>query len=100
MDLSVSRQYQVARSSAFSVNSPGPAWLNLMAGITLSAVRFIGIRVNAGSLIARITTTAGALQLVPLSDLWILHNPLAGTEITTLEVQGTANIEMLIAGDS
>jgi len=66
---------------------------------TLTKVRLFGVRISGGSLKIKMTSAGGTLQSVMCSDLFLLHSPNTGDEITAINLVGTANIEYLIAGD-
>ena len=99
ISLATMRTCQVARADSVSFNTPGPGWTSLIAGLTISAVRFLVIRVQSGSLILRVTSAAGGVALLPVSDFLVLSLPIAGTELTAVDAQGTANMELIVAGD-
>jgi hypothetical protein len=82
------------------VNAPSPAFQDLLLGMSFSAIRFVAIKIISGSIVLRITTPGGALQLITVSDEIIISNPNPGSEITALAAQGIANVEMTVAGDS
>lgn len=100
MDISTTQVRPENRQSAFSVNSPSPAFKDLLQGMSISAVRLVAMRVFGGSLVVRWTTAAGVDQLTTVSDLLVISNPNAGSEITALAAQGVANVELIVAGDS
>ena len=92
------RFFGVKRADVVSISSP-VAFVDLLAGLTISAVRLLVLRVQAGSIVLRTSSAAGVDQVVNISDVVYISNPVAGTELTAVSVQGTANIEYLIAGD-
>lgn len=98
--LDASGTYAENRLSAFSVNSPSPAFQDLLAGMSISAVRGLALRVQNGILTVRVTTPAGADQVFTVSDVLVLHCPVKGSELTKLAAQGSANVELLISGDT
>lgn len=84
---------------AIPINSPSPAFFDLMAGSGITSVRWVVIIPRSGSFVLRFTTSAGVDQLVDLSGLWAQRLPVPGTEITALAIQGVGDIEMQLAGD-
>lgn len=67
---------------------------------TITKVRLIVLRVTGGSLKVKLTnSTAGSLQAVMVSNLFMLYAPNAGDEVTAIQLVGTADLEYLIAGD-
>jgi hypothetical protein len=67
---------------------------------SISKVRFLGLRVvNGASLKLLLTSASGTDQAVKVSSLWLWHSPNAGDEITAIKLVGTADIELMIAGD-
>jgi hypothetical protein len=48
----------------------------------------------------KVTTLLAVDQVLPLSDMFLLHNPNEGDQITAIKVVGTADIECVLAGDS
>ena len=81
-----------------NVNSPA-AFVDIFPD-GISVARFVSLRVTAGVLTVRMTTTAGVDQVFDLSDLHVLSNPIAGYGVTALAVQGSADLEYLITGDA
>lgn len=84
---------------AISVNSPTPGFFDLMANLGFTQVTFAKLRVRTGSFVVDVTTSAGANQVFDLSDLWLVNNPIPGTEITGLRIQGVGDLEVTLAGD-
>lgn len=67
---------------------------------SIAKVRFIGMRiVNGASLKMLLTSASGADQAIKLSSFFLWHSPNAGDEITAIKLVGTADIELMIAGD-
>jgi hypothetical protein len=67
---------------------------------TITKVRFIGIRVINGSSIKLVLTSpSGTDQAFKTSSLWLWNSPNAGDEFTAIKLVGTADIELVIAGD-
>ena len=62
--------------------------------------RFVGLRViNGSSIKAKLTSPSGTDQAIQVSSLLLWHSPNSGDEITAIKLVGTADIEILIAGD-
>ena len=62
--------------------------------------RFIALRVvNGASIQLQVTSPAGTLQTFVVSPLLLLTAQNPGGEITAINLVGTADIEVLIAGD-
>ena len=62
--------------------------------------RFLGIRVlNGPSIQLLITSPSGTDQAIKTSSLLLWHSPNSGDELTAIKLVGTADIEILIAGD-
>lgn len=62
--------------------------------------RFLGLRViNGSSIKVLITSPSGTDQAIKVSSLLLWHSPNSGDEITAINLVGTADIELLIAGD-
>ncbi len=97
--IDVSFVYAEHRRDPRTINSPS-AFVDLLAGMSISAVRFIVLRVTGGVATLRLTTPAGDDQLITISDLLILSNPARGSEITALAIQGTVNVEVIVSGDT
>ena len=67
---------------------------------SVAKARFIAMRiVNGASLKVLLTSAAGADQAIKVSSVLIWHSPNAGDEITAIKLVGTADIELMIAGD-
>jgi hypothetical protein len=80
-----------------SINSPA-AFVDMLANTGITALRFISLRVRAGTLDVRASSSAGADQIWRCSDLLVLGNPLTGSEFTAFAVRGVADIEIQLAG--
>lgn len=89
---------QATQSFSRAIASPG-AFVDLLAGTGIVTVKFLQLRVSGGTLEVRFTSPFGADQILPVSDLLVLSNPIAGSGLTALAVQGTASLEAIIAGD-
>lgn len=64
--------------------------------------RFLYVRVvAAGEVRVRLTTPDGVAQVIPVSDLLVLHNPTDGSEFTAVTLAATAatEVEIAAAGD-
>lgn len=66
---------------------------------TITKVRVIVMRVRGGSLVVKLTSAAGTDQAFPVSELFMLSTPSAGSEVTSIKCVGTADLEYVIAGD-
>jgi len=67
---------------------------------TITKVRLIGLRVNSGTVVVKLTSAKGADQAFPCSSLLLLHLPFAGDEVTAIKlVASSADIEIVLAGD-
>jgi hypothetical protein len=67
-----------------------------LGGIT--AVRFLALRVIAGSLLVKVTSAAGTDQAFRVSDLLIIGAPTAGDELTAVKLTGSGDVEFIAAG--
>jgi len=97
--IDLSAVYAEHRREPRTINSPS-TFVDLIAGMTISAVRFVIIRTTGGVATLRLTTPAGEDQLLSISDLFILSNPVSGSEVSALAIKGSVNIEVLISGDT
>jgi hypothetical protein len=72
--------------------------------VTLDSVvkiRFLALRViNGASIKALLTSASGSVQALKTSSLLLWHSPNSGDEITAIKLVGTADIELMIAGDT
>lgn len=67
---------------------------------SITKARFIGCRViNGSSIKALLTSPSGTDQAIKVSSMLLWHSPNSGDEITAIKLVGTADIELLIAGD-
>lgn len=98
INLASSQTKGAADSRARTISSPA-AFVDLLAGTGITTCTMAVIRIRSGYLTIRVTTAAGADQVLDCSELWVHSSPLAGREITALAVQGTADIELILAGD-
>lgn len=79
-----------------SIASPA-AFVDLLAGTGFTSLRFVLLKISGGFLDVRVSTAAAADQIVRVSDVWMVFSRTLGTEITALAVQGTANIDLVLA---
>jgi len=93
----VSRNYGAQDSGAFSVSgttqlSPG----------AVAAIRFLAIRALDGqAMVALVSSSSGgADQGFPFSDLLLLNSPSPGDPIASVKLVGAGRIEYVIAGDT
>jgi len=70
-----------------------------LANFTITKVRMFALKVNAGTIVVKVTSAKGTDQAVPVSKLWLWDAPFAGDEITAIKFVGTADLEFVIAGD-
>lgn len=80
---------------ARDINSPA-AFVDLLAGTGITAVRAYVLKITGGALDVRVSSSSGADQLKRCSDLEIWISRTLGAEITALAVRGTASIEVMI----
>lgn len=100
LNLSVEQTKQLSRQEVRAVNVTAPAFEDLLANTGISFATFVHLRVRSGTLIVRTSDEAGSVdQERALSDLMVYSSPTAGSRLTALAVQGTAEIELLVAGD-
>lgn len=97
--INVDQTRGASKNVSRSISVISPTWLDVLANSGITTVRFVSMRVNGGVVTVRKTTPAGADQVDTVSDLWVWSSPQPGGEITALAIQGTANVEMIIAGD-
>lgn len=98
VSLNETRTYGVSRVMSRSLASPA-AFVDMLAGLGISAVRLMVLRVQSGSLQVRVSSSAGVDQVFNVSSTLYLSNPLTGTELTAVSFQGTADFELVVAGD-
>ncbi len=81
-----------------SIASPG-VFVDLLAGTGIVTVTVFALVVSSGSLDVRLTTAGGTDAIWRVSDMLIWSSPNAGDGATALAVQGTADFELIVAGD-
>jgi hypothetical protein len=89
---------QVVSPGSRALASPA-AFVDLLANSGITNCRLAAIRVSGGVIQIRHSTPSYAAQIIQCSDLWVVSEPTAGSEITALAIQGTAQVEYLLAGD-
>lgn len=80
-----------------SINSPA-AFVDLLTGAGVTNIKMLSVRVRAGTVTLRISSAAGVDQLLSVSDLLVLSNPVDSSAWTALAAQGVADLELMIAG--
>ena len=92
--------YGATKSSALSIVGATLGSPFLLDMDSVVKARFLGIRVlNGPSIQLLITSPSGTDQSIKTSSLLLWHSPNSGDEITAIKLVGTADIEILIAGD-
>lgn len=66
---------------------------------SIENVRFLGVRVVNGASIQVVVTTAAGEETYNVSPLLLLFAQNPGDEITAISLVGTADLEVMIAGD-
>jgi hypothetical protein len=99
-DLSLLAQYPNVDGGDASVASTDSVPFVLdPQGVT--AIRLLALRSLDGvSLKAKVTTALGVDQVLPFSDLLVLHAPGAAPPFTAVKIVGTGRVEWLAAGDA
>jgi hypothetical protein len=95
--LNFTQTVQADRVFSRAINSPA-AFVDLLDA-AFTNVRYVLLRVRAGTFTVRVTSPAGVDQFFTLSDLLVVSNPSSGSEWTAIAVQGTGDIEVMLAGD-
>ncbi len=99
LNISATATYQASKSAPLSIRSTSDSPFSVSLD-SIVKVRFMALKVNSGASVqVQITSAAGNDQKVGVSGLFIWHAPNAGDEITAIKLVGTADIELLLAGD-
>lgn len=98
LQLSFEQTRNACIANGRSIASPG-TFVDLLAGSGIVTVTVFAIVVSSGSLDVRVTTAAGVDQITRVSNMWIWSSPNSGDGATALAVQGTADFELIVAGD-
>lgn len=81
-----------------SINSP-VSWVDLLAGTGITTATVVALKVsNPTNFEVRLTTAAGADQVLRLSDSFNYISPVTGQGITALAVRGVGELTRMIAG--
>ena len=93
--------YGASKSSRIAVVAATDAVPYVVSLDSIAKVRFLGLRVvNGSSIKALLTSPSGTDQALKTSSLLLWHSPNSGDEITAIKLVGTADIEIMIAGDT
>lgn len=98
-DTSFEGTYQASKSCRISVvgATDGAPYTLSLDGI--AKVRAFAVKAQAGATIkARFTSGVGTDQSISATSI-IIHSPNSGSEITAIKFVGTADLEVVIAGD-
>lgn len=98
LNISATATYQASKASPLSVSSTTEAPYTVSLD-SITKVRFMILKVRSGSVTLQLTSAAGTDQKLKVSDQIIWHAPNAGDEITAIKLVGTADVELLLAGD-
>ncbi len=100
LNTSFSATYSASKSSRLSVVGATDIAPYVVALDTITKVRFLALRVlNGPSIKLKLTSPAGADQ-AQSGTFFLWHSPNSGDEITAIKLVGTADIEIMIAGDT
>jgi hypothetical protein len=92
--------YSASKSSRLSVVGATDLSPYVFPMDSVAKARAIGMRViNGASIKALLTSPVGTDQAISTGSLLLWHSPNPGDEITAIKLVGTADIEILIAGD-
>ena len=92
--------YGASKSSRIAINGATDSVPYVVALDSVVKIRFLGLRVvNGASIKALLTSPSGTDQALKTSSLLLWHSPNSGDEITAIKLVGTADIELMIAGD-
>ncbi len=98
--LNFNETVQVNKCQGIPVNSPSPAFFDLLTGTGITKLRYIYIRARVGAFVVRVSSAGGGTdQVFDLSRLLVVSNPTPGTEWTALAIQGVGDVEVQLAGD-
>ena len=93
--------YSASKSSRLAIVNATNATPYVVALDSITKIRFLALRViNGASIKALLTSPSGSDQAIKTSSLLLWHSPNSGDEITTIKLVGTADIELMIAGDT
>lgn len=99
MAISLTSTFQASKAVPLSIAATdgSPFALSLDS---IVKVRFLALKVNSGASVKMLLTSAdGTEQKLQVSGLLLWHAPNAGDEITAIKLVGTADVELLLAGD-
>jgi hypothetical protein len=100
MNTSFNGTYGASKATRLSVIGATDLLPYSVAFDSLTKARFLGLRViNGSSIKALLTSPSGTDQAIKVSSMLLWHSPNSGDEITAIKLVGTADIELLIAGD-
>ena len=92
--------YSASKASRLSVVGATDLAPYTVALDSIVKARFIGMRViNGSSIKILLTSAAGDSQALTTGSLLLWHSPNSGDEITAIKLVGTADIEIMVAGD-
>jgi hypothetical protein len=99
LTISLTNTFQASKSSPLSfVGTDGSPYTVSLDSIV--KVRFLALKVNSGATVKMLlTSAAGSEQKLSVSGMFLWHAPNAGDEITAIKLVGTADVELLLAGD-
>jgi len=100
LNTSFNGTYAASKATRLSVVGATDLVPYAVAFDSITKGRFLGLRViNGSSIKVLITSPSGTDQAIKVSSLLLWHSPNSGDEITAINLVGTADIELLIAGD-
>ena len=99
LNTSFSATYSASKASRLSVVGATDVSPYILPLDSITKVRFFALRVlNGPSIKVKLTSAAGADQ-AQSGTFFLWNSPNSGDEITAIKLVGTADIELMIAGD-
>lgn len=99
LNTSFTNTYSASKSSRLTVIGATDPLPYTVALDTITKVRFVCIKVVNGASIKAVLTSAFGTDQKLSGNIFIWNSPNAGDEITAIKLVGTADIELMIAGD-
>lgn len=100
LNTSFNQTYSASKASRLSVVGATDLVPYVVTLDSITKARFIGLRViNGASIKMLLTSPSGTDQALNVSSMFLWNAPNSGDEITAIKLVGTADIELLVAGD-
>jgi hypothetical protein len=98
-DTSFRGTYQASATMRVSVVAATDAIPFVLSTNGIAKIRALSVKAQAGATIKTLLTSAAGVDQAISSTALLIHSPNSGSQITAIKFVGTADLEIVVAGD-